>query len=166
VQELKDGHLVAAKINGKYWMYVGEHSVTLASSDDLIHWVNGTTVMTTRPGFADSGLDEVGPAALLTEKGIVLFYNGKNGKGGDPQLPGGVYTGMQALFDAKDPGKLIGRMDHPFIKPELPWEKSGQYKQGTTFIEGLVFFKYQWFLYYGCADTFVGVATAPNQPSK
>jgi predicted GH43/DUF377 family glycosyl hydrolase len=164
VQEMKDGHLVAAKINGKYWMYIGEKSVELCSSDDLIHWVDVKKVMTTRKGFADSALDEVGPAALLTDKGIILFYNGMNNapnKGGDPQLSAGVYTGMQALFDAKDPSKLIARMDHPYLKPELPWEKSGQYKEGTTFTEGLVPFKNQWFLYYGCADTFVGVATAP-----
>jgi predicted GH43/DUF377 family glycosyl hydrolase len=163
VQEIKDGHLVAAKINGKYWMYVGTSFVSLASSDDLIHWGNGKKVMTTRKGFADSGLDEVGPLALLTDKGIILFYNGMNNapnKRGDPQLSAGVYTGMQALFDAKDPSKLIARMDHPYIKPELPWEKSGQYKQGTTFTEGLALFKNQWFLYYGCADTFVGVAMA------
>jgi predicted GH43/DUF377 family glycosyl hydrolase len=37
---------------------------------------------------------------------------------------------------------------------------------GTTFIEGLVLFKNQWFLYYGCADTFVGVATAPVQKTS
>jgi predicted GH43/DUF377 family glycosyl hydrolase len=163
LQELKDGHLVAAKVNGKYWMYFGESTVTLASSDDLIHWEKGNKIMATRKGFADSGLDEVGPLALLTDKGIILFYNGMNNapnKGGDPQLPAGVYTGMQALFDAKDPSKLIARLDHPYFKPELPWEKSGQYKQGTTFTEGMVFFKDQWFMYYGCADTFVGVAMA------
>jgi len=161
VQEIKDGHLVAAKINGKYWMYVGVRSVSLASSDDLIHWGQGTKVMTTRKGFADSMLDEVGPLALLTDKGIILFYNGKNGSPdneGDPRLSAGVYTGMQALFDAKAPGKLIARLDHPYIQPELLWEKSGQYQQGTTFTEGLVLFNKQWFLYYGCADTFVGVA--------
>ena len=49
-------------------------------------------------------------------------------------------------------------MDEPFIKPELAFEKSGQYVAGTTFIEGLVPFKNKWFLYYGTADSFVGVA--------
>ena len=36
--------------------------------------------------------------------------------------------------------------------------------RAAPFIGGLVLFKNQWFLYYGCADTFVGVATAPVQP--
>jgi len=176
VNEIKDGHLVAAKINGKYWMYFGEQAVHLASSDDLIHWVpvedakgNPQLVLQPRRGFVDSQLTEVGPNALLTSKGIIVFYNTKNldpKNGGDPNFVKGVYTGTQALFDAKDPGKLITRLDTPFIKPELPWEKSGQYIEGTTFIEGLVLFKGKWFLYYGCADTFVGVATADLNPGK
>ncbi len=44
------------------------------------------------------------------------------------------------------------------LKPELPFEKSGQYAAGTTFAEGLVWFHDRWFLYYGCADSMVGVA--------
>lgn len=39
-----------------------------------------------------------------------------------------------------------------------PFEKSGQYVNGTVFMEGLVFFKKKWFLYYGCADSRVAVA--------
>jgi predicted GH43/DUF377 family glycosyl hydrolase len=168
VNEVKDGHLVAAKINGKYWMYFGEGHVNLASSDDLIHWVpvegkdgNPVVVMKTRPGFADSRLDEIGPEPVLTDKGIVVFYNGENDdpqKHGDPSLPKSVYTGMEALFDANDPTKLIARLDHAYIKPELPFEKTGLFKAGTTFTEGLVLFKGKWFVYYGCADSLVGVA--------
>lgn len=36
--ELKDGTLVAAKIDGKFWMYWGEGTVFAATSDDLIRW--------------------------------------------------------------------------------------------------------------------------------
>ena len=35
---------------------------------------------------------------------------------------------------------------------------TGQYQAGTTFAEALVFFKGKWFLYYGTADSFVGLA--------
>jgi predicted GH43/DUF377 family glycosyl hydrolase len=38
------------------------------------------------------------------------------------------------------------------------FEKSGQYVNGTVFIEGMVYFKKKWFLYYGCADSRVAVA--------
>ena len=36
--ELKDGRLVAAQIDGKYWMYWGEGLIYGATSDDLIRW--------------------------------------------------------------------------------------------------------------------------------
>ena len=49
------------------------------------------------------------------------------------------------------------------LKPELPYEKTGQYIAGTTFAEGLVYFRKHWFLYYGCADSLVAVATAPKK---
>ena len=46
----------------------------------------------------------------------------------------------------------------PFFRPMDTFEKSGQYKDGTVFIEGLVYYKSKWYLYYGCADSQVGVA--------
>ena len=38
VHKVKDGKLVATKINGKYWMYFGENQVNVATSEDLLHW--------------------------------------------------------------------------------------------------------------------------------
>jgi len=46
----------------------------------------------------------------------------------------------------------------------MPYEKTGQYIAGTTFAEGLVYFHDQWLLYYGCADSLVGVVSAPKTP--
>jgi predicted GH43/DUF377 family glycosyl hydrolase len=51
-------------------------------------------------------------------------------------------------------------VDQPVLKPEQPFERSGQYVAGTTFVEGVVYFKRKWFLYYGCADSLVGVAVS------
>jgi predicted GH43/DUF377 family glycosyl hydrolase len=57
---------------------------------------------------------------------------------------------------------MLDRLETPFICPDLPHEVSGQYAAGTTFIEGLVFFKGKWFLYYGTADSMVGLAIKEN----
>lgn len=172
VNEIIDGRLVAVKINGKYWMYYGVEKVYVATSEDLIHWTTideskgkRLEVLNTRSGYFDSKLNEVGPQVILTKDGIVLLYNGMNEEeemafNADPTLPYRIYTCGQALFNAKDPTKLLGRTDKPFMKPKLDWEKSGQYVDGTTFIEGIVLFKDKWFLYYGCADTYVGVTIA------
>ena len=158
--------LVATRVNGKFWMYWGEGDVKLATSDDLIHWAavesspgHPLLALPKRPGHFDSALAEGGPPAVLTDHGIVVIYNGKNAaKGGDPALPPGTYAAGQALFDAADPTKLLARPDAPFYRPEAPFERTGQYAAGTTFAEGLVRFGGKQLLYYGCADSLVGVA--------
>ena len=83
---------------------------------------------------------------------------GYNDMGRDTLYTANSYCAGQALFDAKDPTKLIDRLDKPFYIPESDFEKSGQYPAGTVFIEGLVFHNQKWFLYYGCADSRVAVA--------
>ncbi len=167
VSKVSGGRLKAAKINGKYWMYWGEGKIQVATSPDCINWepVLGNQgriaeLLGPRPGKFDSAFPEVGAPPILTKRGIVLIYNGKNGQGdsADKSLGDDAYAAGQALFSAKDPSKLLGRLDQPFFKPELPFEMRGQYQGGTTFTEGLVFFKGKWFLYYGCADSLVGVA--------
>jgi predicted GH43/DUF377 family glycosyl hydrolase len=161
--------LIAANIDGKYWMYWGEGAIHIATSDDLVHWTpvegpSGAPIELLRPrqGHFDSTFPETGPPPVLTDKGIVVLYNGKNAEsGGDPSLGPSAYAAGEALFDSRDPKKLIEQTDTPVLKPELPYEKTGQYAAGTTFAEGLVYFRDQWFLYYGCADSLVAVATAP-----
>ena len=163
-------HLVATRIKGTYWMYWGEGSVHAATSSDLVHWnplqdAQGDllTLLASRPGHFDSGLCESGPPALLTAKGILFLYNGKNADGADadPTLKPGTYSGGQALFDAHDPTRLLARGDKEFFTPERPYEKSGQYAAGTVFIEGLVHFQGRWRLYYGTADSRVAAAATP-----
>ncbi|WP_177180969.1 glycoside hydrolase family 130 protein [Parapedobacter koreensis] len=161
-----DGRQVITKINGKYWLYWGEHGVYGATSDDLIKWdpvvdENGQlkAFISPRKGYFDSSLTECGPPAILTDKGIVLLYNGKNDpEKGDRRFNKGTYSAGQVLFDSNDPGKVIDRLDAPFLRPMESFEKSGQYVDGTVFIEGLVYYGNKWFLYYGCADSRVAVA--------
>jgi predicted GH43/DUF377 family glycosyl hydrolase/lysophospholipase L1-like esterase len=161
--------LIAAKIDGKYWMYWGEGAIHLATSTDLIHWEPmeqaGAPIELLRPraGHFDSTFPETGPPPVLTDKGIVVLYNGKNAEsGGDPAMGPNAYAAGEALFDGKDPKHLLEQTDAPVLKPELPYEKTGQYAAGTTFAEGLVYFHERWSLYYGCADSLVAVATAPT----
>jgi beta-1,2-mannosidase len=166
--------LVATKVNGKYWMYYNVPHVQIATSDDLITWTpledadgNALKVLSPRAGYFDSWLVEAGPPAILTERGIVLLYNAGNlGTHGDPSMPARIYTGGQALFDATNPIKLLDRTDAPFIRPTEDYEKTGQYVEGTTFVEALIPFRGQWFLYYGTADSRVGVAVWSPRPRR
>jgi predicted GH43/DUF377 family glycosyl hydrolase len=168
VTAVSEGRLKAARIKGKYWMYWGEGEVHLATSDDLLHWTpvensDGSllVVLSKRVHHFDSGFPEVGPPPVLTTAGVVVLYNGKNDpENGDPKLGPNAYATGEALFQADDPTKLIRRAESPFLKPELPYEQTGQYAAGTTFSEGLVLLRGKWFLYYGCADSMVSVAVA------
>ncbi len=103
----------------------------------------------------------------MTDKGIVLLYNGKNhAEKGDKRFNKNTYSAGQVLFDSRDPTSVLARMDVPFLRPMESFEKSGQYIDGTVFIEGLVFFKQKWFLYYGCADSRVAVGIYdPGNPA-
>ena len=168
VTTIKDGKQVLTKIDGKYFMYWGEHAVYAATSDDLVNWTpildeknELATVIKPRPQYFDSALTECGPPAILTDKGIVLLYNGKNQTNDskrDKRFTAGAYCAGQILTDPKEPMKVLQRLDVPFFRPMDSFEKSGQYVDGTVFIEGLVFFKNKWYLYYGCADSQVSVA--------
>jgi len=165
--------LVAAKVSGMYWMYWGEGAIRLATSPDLIHWTPvedqaGAPVelLRPRPGHFDSTFPETGPPPIVTNAGIVVLYNGKNAtSGGDPALGPNAYAVGEALFDPINPMHLLKQTSAPVLKPELPYEKTGQYAAGTTFAEGLVWFHKQWFLYYGCADSLVAMTTAPASPA-
>jgi beta-1,2-mannosidase len=158
--------VVATKVNGKFWMYYGVPDIHIATSDNLTDWTpledaNGVAlrVLSPRPGYFDSWLVEAGPPAIMTPRGVLVMYNAGNARAyGDSTLPERVYTAGQALFDARNPVKLLARSERPFIQPSEAYERTGQYKEGTTFVEALVPFKGRWYLYYGTADSRVGVA--------
>lgn len=167
ITKLVNGKQVIAKLNGKYMMYWGEAAVFAAISDDLVNWIpveeaDGSLkkLIEPRKGYFDSQLTECGPPAIITDKGIVLLYNGKNleNESGDKNYTPNSYCAGQVMFSLDDPLKPIERLDKPFFIPTASFEKSGQYPAGTVFVEGLVFHQDKWFLYYGCADSRVAVA--------
>jgi beta-1,2-mannosidase len=158
--------MIAQKINGKYNMYWGDTNLYMATSTDLVHWAavedeKGALLAVLKPrkeGF-DNGLVESGPYALMTDNGILLMYNAANqGFLTDRDAsPDNSYKAGQALFDSKNPRSLIARMKMPFFQPDRPYEISGQVNR-VVFLEGLAYFKNKWYLYYGTADSKIGVA--------
>jgi len=161
----RDGSkIVAAKVNGKYWMYFGDTDLFAATSTDLIHWMPELeqgklrSVVKPRANYFDSRLVESGPYALLTDAGIVLLYNGMNADtAGDTTLAKGAYCGGQVLFDKENPMRVVDRLEKNFIRPDKSYETTGQVNQ-VCFLEGMVYFHDKWFLYYGTADSRIAVA--------
>ena len=176
VSKYINGKIVATKINGKYWMYWGDKSIWAAVSDDLIHWApvereesegdpknnELQVVVATRSKKFDSDLVESGPPAMLTDKGIVLIYNSRNIPAiGDSALPEGTYAAGQVLLDKGDPMRVVGRLDDYFMKPDKPYEVTGQVNE-VCFLEGLALYHGKWYLYYGTADSKIAVAVRPE----
>jgi predicted GH43/DUF377 family glycosyl hydrolase len=165
-QWTKSGAIVPEKINTKWWMYyLGTRTdadgkardyMGLAQSDDLLHWRDATDqpVLPRRPGAFDERVMEPGPPPYLTEKGILLIYNGAN-----DSL---VYGPGWALFDRQDPRRLLARSEKPFMVPKLPWEKAGTVPN-VIFIEGAIEKArpegmLELAAYYGAADKYIGAA--------
>ena len=155
----KSGAIVPEKVDGKYWMYFlgttpdKNDQMGLAYSTDLIHWTEATKtpVLPRRPGQFDSRVVEPGPPPILTPDGIVLIYNGA-----DDKL---VYRTAIAIFDRKDPRKVLYRSEQPIFAPEMEWEKVGQVPN-VVFVEGMARRGDHYLFYYGGADKYVGVAEA------
>jgi len=175
------GRIVATKIKGKYWMYWGDQNIWAATSDDLVNWtpvekaagekdpiaLRGQAVnmpdlrivVPTREHKFDCDLVESGPPAMLTDKGILLIYNSRNIPSiGDTSLAEGTYTASQVLLDKEDPTRIVHRMEGYFMKPDKPYEVTGQVNE-VCFLEGLAWFRNKWFIYYGTADSKIAVAT-------
>ncbi len=153
----KSGAILNQKINGKYVMYFGDSSIYTAYSTDLIHWkALPFPVLTPRPGMFDSVLVEPGPAPIMTDKGILLIYNGADYSH--------KYSTGAVIFSKDDPTQVVQRLDKPFLTPTKSWEKYGQVPN-VVFSEGLAILKDRWILYYGAADTYV-CAAIMNLKSK
>ena len=160
VKWTKSGAIVPQKIDGKYWMYFlgdargQDTQMGVAYSEDLLHWTEALDhpVLSSRPGTFDSQVVEPGPPPVLTSEGIFLIYNGADDKF--------VYSTGWVLFDKTDPTKVLARADHPIFWPQQEWEKVGQVPN-VVFVEGLVRDGNHWLFYYGGADKYIGLASAP-----
>jgi predicted GH43/DUF377 family glycosyl hydrolase len=113
----------------------------------------------------DQGTTECGSQAFITSAGIFMIYDGMAPQRPDLALTGKIWSAGQILFDLKDVGKVIGRMDRDFFHPERDYEKQN-ITRGTggannvTFVSNLIFFGGKWRFYYGCADSRVACAVS------
>jgi predicted GH43/DUF377 family glycosyl hydrolase len=149
ISKLAGDRLIAAKVNCKYWMYY-THPCALAWSQNLIDWTP------TGKAVWSGGGREAGAIALLREDGILLMT-----QGGHSSL--GTWVLRQALIDCNDLTTLLKEQKEPFLYPEYDWEKKG-FTGDTTVANTLVLFKGKWWLYYGGADRYIGLAVFAPKP--
>ena len=80
-----------------------------------------------------------------------MLYHGVDDKG--------VYRVGAVLMDLADPRRIIARTRNFIMEPEFDYETCGIY-EGCVFPTGTVVKDGTLYVYYGTADTYIGVATA------
>jgi predicted GH43/DUF377 family glycosyl hydrolase len=150
----KDAALFPEKIGGRYAMlHRRVPDIWLAFSDDLLHWDNHISIMQPLPGsgWESKKIGAAGPP-LRTDDGWLLIYHGVGGLGTSR-----CYSLGSALLDLEDPTQVIARQAEPILEPELPWEIDG-HVPNVVFSCGQAIIDEDIYVYYGGADTVIGVA--------
>lgn len=140
----KGKHFFIHRINNQI---VGSY-IDLDMPDRMEPYVS---IMGPRPGMWDSKKVGITTPPILTKKGWLLPYHAVSDEG--------FYRVGLALLDIKDPTKVIARSSNYIFEPVEHYEKVGQIPN-VVFPCGNVVRKDTLYLYYGGADSVVGVATA------
>ncbi len=159
--ENKDGVLFPRTFNGSYARLDRPSTsygsdIWISYSEDLLHWGDSKSVMTTRPGFWDMKKIGAGCPPLETEKGWLLIYHGVKGTSG-----GNIYRLGCAMLDPDDPSVLAGRCQVPILSPDLYYERVGDVPN-VVFSCGALPSRdgKELLIYYGACDTTICAATA------
>jgi predicted GH43/DUF377 family glycosyl hydrolase len=150
------------KIRGSYYMYYGENGKEfLAKSTDLTHWSTDSAVNT---GFPDSYKPYELCVAVTnyraTKNGpvsdnIVLFVAGNlMGQGR------WFYAISEIEFDRDNLNAPAAQLQQAVLQPEAPYEIYG-FTPHTVFMNNIIFYNDQWWMYYGAGDSVVALANAP-----
>lgn len=100
----------------------------------------------------DKWLRGAGAPPLKTKDGWLLFYHAMDNDWSK-------YKVGAMLLDLKDPTKILYRSKEPVLVPEESYENNG-YKPGVVYVSGAVVKDENLLVYYGCSDSYVGVAYA------
>lgn len=102
----------------------------------------------------DNILRGVGAPPIRTDHGWLVLYHAMDRR--DPNR----YKVGAMLLDLEDPRKIIHRCHQPILEPDAHYENNG-FKSGVVYVCGSVIKDGKIFVYYGGADKFVCVASAP-----
>ncbi len=173
--EISDANVIffPRKINGAYVMMhrpspfqpstkaIAENpdfkfTIKMARSDDMINWTDDRDLCGCEQWWENQ---KIGPCCepIETEEGWLMLYHGVY-LGDDVHIR--TYRIGAMLLDLDDPYKVIARTPEPIMSPETDYEKFGNHDNvifpcATPVIDGVMH------IYYGAADTCIGLATVP-----
>ncbi len=125
-------------------------SIWISYSDDLMEW-DGEKLLLTGNEWWENAKVGAGCPPFKTEFGWVLIYHGVNDKDS-------VYRVGYLVLDLENPEKILYKTKDFVMEPEYEYETSGIYN-GCVFPTGVVVKDGTVFIYYGCADKYISLAT-------
>jgi predicted GH43/DUF377 family glycosyl hydrolase len=138
-------------------------AIVLSESDDLVHWREMAQVMRGRLHYWDERIGP-GPPPIKTRAGWLLVYHGI----ATHFAAANIYQAGAVLLDLDDPSKVVGRTRDNILEPREPYELVGQvpnvvFPSGMIVdgedVDGFAKMDARVRLYYGAADTSIGLAT-------
>ena len=152
----RDVVIFPRKINGRFYrisrpVLDGDRSMWISDSDDLMEWDTREKLYSGQEEWENGRLG-AGCPPIETPDGWLLIYHGVN-------KDDCCYRVGLMLLDLENPRKILARSKNFVLQPETDYEKSGLYL-GCVFPTGAVVKDGTLYVYYGCADKYVAVATA------
>lgn len=154
--------LFPRKINGNFIMlsrpcdngHTAFGDIFISESPDMVYWGKHRHVMGKSDNWWESLKIGGGAAPIETDKGWLIFYHGVVNT-----CNGYVYSIGAAILDINEPSKVLHRCSRYVLAPEEWYEERG-------FVPNVCFpcctlhdsETGRIALYYGCADSYVGVA--------
>lgn len=167
----KNGVLFPKKIRGYYVLYYRVHPdihVTYSKSLENPEWIGHKVVASPRKGYWDAFKIGAGPPPIETKRGWLFIYHGVDRKGPLRREVFKIWKKKEAfkyiyrlgvmLIDKENPEKILYRSEKPILEPKEKYEKKGLVPN-VVFSCGAVVIKDTLFVYYGGADTVIGVAS-------
>ena len=178
-EDIRNGVLFPEKVNGKYLRMdrpnksklvggpTSGSTICLSESDDLINWEAKAALINGRFHYWDEHIGS-GPPPVKTKRGWLHIYHGIAGHFGSSN----IYQAGVILLDLNDPTKVLGRSRCNILEPREIWELAGQVPN-VCFPSGMIVEKFdsegfaepdsEVKIYYGAADTVVGLARTTIQ---
>lgn len=147
----KDAALFPEKIDGNFvLLHRVVPQIRIAVAADSRKYKERGPVFGPREGMWDEVKVGIGAPPIKCTFGWVLFYHGVD--------KNKVYRLGIALLDLDDPSLVISRTAEPVLEPETSWEKNGRVNN-VVFTCGAIEDNDNYWVYYGGADTVIGVAS-------
>jgi len=157
----KDATVLPRQFNGDWIMLHRpvtsgqEHIWFVSSPHDLDHWGDPGVLLAERSGpWWDGVRIGVGAPPIETDDGWLLLYHGVKEMAERP-----VYRLGVALLHRDDPRKVLARANEWIFAPETDYEQRGLVPNVVYTCGALLRGDEVW-MYYGAADTVIGMATA------